>query len=307
MEKDYGTYDVVIVGGSYAGMAAALQLVRGRRSVLVLDGGRRRNRFASTSHGVLGQDGKAPSEIAADAKNQLLEYSNLTWLDGVAVSGEKNGESFAVRTKQSEVIAAKRLVLATGVSDELPEVPGLAERWGQSVFHCPYCHGYELDNGHLGVLATGEASVHQALLIPEWGETTLFTNGVLDPNEEQLKQLRARAVKVERESVAEITGERASVKVRDGRVIELAGLFIAPRVKASSPLTEQLGCEFAEGPLGPYIKTDESKETSVTGVFACGDAARAAGNITFAIADGATAGLAAHRSLIFNKVRWQSA
>ncbi len=291
--------DVIIVGGSYAGMAAALQLARGRRKVTVLDAGQPRNRFASRAHGVLGHDGKAPAEIAGDAKTQLLKYPSLTWRDGTAVFAEKTGEHFAVRTQQDEILTARRLVLATGVSDELPDIHGLAERWGQSVFHCPYCHGYELDNGPLGVLATSEASMHQALLIPDWGPTTFFTNGIFEPDEAQLKQLQARKVTIERERVAEVAGERATVKLRDGRVIELAGLFIASRIKPSSPLAEQLGCEFTEGPLGPYVNTNATKETSVPGVFACGDAARAAGSVTFAIADGALAGMAAHRSLIF--------
>jgi thioredoxin reductase len=295
-------YDVIVVGGSYAGMAAALQLVRGRRNVFVLDAGRRRNRFAGTSHGVLGQDGKAPSEIAGDAKAQLLTYPSLAWRDGTAVFAEKTGEHFAVHTEQDEILTGRRLVLATGVSDELPELPGLAERWGQAVFHCPYCHGYELDNGSLGVLATGEASLHQALLIPDWGPTTFFTNGVFEPDDDQLRRLQARNVTIEREQVTAITGQHASVKLRDGRVIELAGLFVASRIKAASPLAEQLGCEFADSPLGPYVKTDETKETSVAGVFACGDAARATGNVTFAMADGALAGVAAHRSLIFGNL-----
>ena len=295
-------YDVIIVGGSYAGMAAALQLVRARRSVAVLDAGQRRNRFATTAHGVLGQDGRAPSAIADDAKGQLLRYPTLTWRDVRAVSAEKTADHFTVQTAQGEILTASRLIVATGVIDELPEIAGLAERWGQSVFHCPYCHGYELDQGPLGVLATGAASMHQALLIPEWGQTTFFTNGVCAPDNDQLKQLHARGVTIESELVTAISGERAAINLRDGRVIELAGLFIASRVKAASPLAEQLGCEFAEGPLGPYIKTDATQNTSVAGVFACGDAARIAGNVTFAIADGALAGMAAHGSLILGEL-----
>lgn len=294
-------YDVIIVGGSYAGMAAALQLARGRRNVCVIDAGQRRNRFASSSHGVLGQDGTAPSEHVGNAKAQLLRYPNVTWRDGTAVLAEKTGDSFAVHMEQDAIVVARRLVLATGVTDDLPAIPGLAERWGQSVFHCPYCHGYELDRGPLGVLATGEASLHQALLIPEWGPTTFFTNGVFVPDDDQLQQLQARDVTLERELVTEITGNRATVHLQDGRVVALAGLFIASRVKAASPLAEQLGCESTESPLGPSVKTDGTKETSVAGVFACGDAARVAGNVTFAMADGAMAGLAAHRSLIFGE------
>lgn len=292
-------FDVIIVGGSYAGMAAALHLARGRRTVAVLDAGQRRNRFASTAHGVLGQDGTAPADLAATAKAQLLKYPTVTWRDGTAVVAEHTGDHFTVHTKQDEILTAQRLVLATGVTDDLPAIPGLAERWGQSVFHCPYCHGYELEHGPLGVLATGAASLHQALLIPEWGPTTFFTNGVFEPHDDQLKQLHARGVTIERALVTAITGKHAVVHLVDGRVIELAGVFVASKTQGTSPLAAQLGCAVTESPLGAYIETDGSKETSVTGVFACGDAARAAGNISFAIADGALAGMAAHRSLIW--------
>jgi thioredoxin reductase len=295
-------YDVIIVGGSYAGMAAALQLVRARRTVCILDTGLRRNRFASTSHGFLGQDGKAPSAIAGEAKVQLLKYPNLTWRDNAAVFGEKTGDYFTVHTAQNEVLTAWRLVLAMGVVDELPKIPGLAERWGKSVFHCPYCHGYELDGGSIGVLATNAASLHQALLIPDWGQTTLFTNGILEPDDDQLRQLKMRHVKIERELVTEINGKHASVNLRDGRVTDLVGLFVTSRVKVASPLPEQLGCEFADSPLGSCIKTDGTQETSITGVFACGDVARPAGSITFAIADGAMAGMAVHRSFILSEL-----
>lgn len=293
-------YDVIIVGGSYAGMAAALQLARARRRVIVLDAGQRRNRFASAAHGILGNDGTPPGEIAARAKEQLLRYPSVTWQDGIAISSQKNGEHFTVLTDRGNSFEARRLILATGVSDELPAIPGLSERWGQSVFHCPYCHGYELNQGPLGVLASGEISMHQALLVPDWGQTTLFTNGTFEPDRNQREQLKARDVKIEREDVAEIIGEHAAVKLRDGRVIELAGLFVAPRTTGTNALTEQLGCEHQEGPIGSFITTNETKETTVAGVFACGDSARAVGNVTFAMADGAMAGTAAHGSLIFS-------
>jgi len=291
-------FDVIILGGSYSGMAAALQLARGRRSVLVIDAGVRRNRFASASHGLLGQDGKTPDEIASNAKAQLLEYPSVTWRDGTAISAEKNGEHFAVKTDSNEIFIGKRLILALGVRDNIPGIPGLKERWGQSVFHCPYYHGYELNSGHLGVIATSEMSMHQALMIPDWGITTFFTNGVFEPDEEQRRQLAARNVSIERELISDISG-RAIVTLRDGRMISLAGLFVASQVSVSSPLAQQLGCELEESPLGFIIKTDALKETSIPHIFACGDAARAAGNLTFAIADGVLAGTAAHRSLMF--------
>ncbi|MGV8838268.1 NAD(P)/FAD-dependent oxidoreductase [Cellvibrio sp.] len=293
-------FDVIVIGGSYAGMAGALQLARGRRQVAVIDAGIRRNRFAEHSHGVLGQDGKSPALIASEAKAQLLEYPNLTWIEGTVESAEKAGDLFTVITGDNKTLSAKRLLLASGVSDHLPAITGLQDRWGKTVFHCPYCHGYELNQGLLGVLAVSEASVHQALLIPDWGPTTLFTNNCFTPNELQLKQLAARNVRIETEPVSEIAGEQSAVvKLANGRLVELAGLFVASLTKPASPIAYDLGCELAESPIGFYVKTDEFKQTTIPGVYACGDLGRAMGSVTFAIGDGAQAGFAVHRSLIF--------
>lgn len=294
------TFDVIVIGGSYAGMAGALQLARGRRQVAVIDAGIRRNRFAAHSHGVLGQDGKSPALIASEAKAQLLLYPNLSWIEGTVERAEKVGDLFQVTTRDQQTLSAKRLLLATGVSDHLPAITGLQDRWGKTVFHCPYCHGYELNQGPLGVLAVSEASLHQALLIPDWGPTTLFTNNCFTPDELQLKQLAARHVRLETEAVTEITGEQAAVvKLANGRLVELAGLFVASLTKPASPIAQDLGCELAESPVGFYVKTDDFKQTSIPGVFACGDLGRAMGSVTFAIGDGAQAGFAIHRSLIF--------
>lgn len=292
-------YDVIVIGGSYSGMAAALQLARARRNVLVMDTGLRRNRFAASSHGLLGRDGHHPSEIAATAKAQLLAYSTVTWMDTAAVSAEKRDGVFTVRCERGSSVQAARLILASGVRDELPPVPGLGDRWGKSVFHCPYCHGYELNEGKVGVLAVGEVSMHHALMLPDWGETSFFLNEAFDLDEEQRRQLAVRGVTVETEKVAEVFGEHASVRLEGGRVFDLAGLFVASRIQASNPVAEQLGCELSDSPLGLYISTDNLRETSVPGVFACGDVVRPAGNVTFAISDGVMAGTAAHRSLIW--------
>jgi thioredoxin reductase len=293
-------YDAIVIGGSYAGMAGALQLARGRRRVLVIDEGKRRNRFVTHSHGVLGQDGKSPTAIAEEAKAQLLKYPTVDWLQGSVEYAQKAGDLFAVNTGDGQGFSAKRLLLATGVSDHLPAITGLQDRWGKTVFHCPYCHGYELNQGNLGVLATSEASLHQALIIPDWGPTTLFTNNCFTPNELQLKQLAARGVTIETERVTEVAGERAAiVKLANGRLVELAGLFVASLTKPANPIAQDLGCELAESPLGFYVKTDELKQTSIPGVFACGDLGRPTGSVTFAIGDGAQAGFALHRSLMF--------
>ena len=154
------------------------------------------------------------------------------------------------------------MILATGVTDELPEIPGLAERWGKSVFHCPYCHGYELGGEDVGVLAVSPMSMHHALMLPDWGRTTFFLNGAFVPDEEQMAELAKRGVSVEMEPIERIAGDHADVELRDGRVVRLAGLFTMTQTKPSSPLAEQLGCALDEGPIGPFIKTDGFKETT---------------------------------------------
>lgn len=291
-------YHAVIVGGSFAGMAAGLQLARARRRVLVLDAGVRRNRFAATSHGFLGQDGRAPGEIVAEGRAQLLAYPTVTWVDGAAASARQAGEGFVTETEAGQTVESELLILATGVIDELPAVPGLAERWGQHVFHCPYCHGYELDQGRIGVIGTGPFSLHQAQMLPHWGTVTLFTNGVVPLDAEQSADLARRGVTIEPTPIAAIV-DAATVQLADGRLVPMDGLFAACRTRVAGPLAAQLGCAFEEGPLGAFIRTDEMKQTTVSGVFACGDAARAAGSVSFAVADGVMAGTAAHRKLLF--------
>lgn len=293
------SYDAIIIGGSYAGLSAGLQLARARRRVLVVDAGARRNRFASHSHGFLGQDGRPPEEIAADGRAELMDYPNVTWTVGEATAADSEGDGFRVTLGSGEVEQGRRLILAGGVRDELPPVDGLAERWGRSVFHCPYCHGYELDLGRIGVLAVSPMSMHHAMMLPDWGSTTLFTNGAFIPDAEQLEQLARRGVVVEPDAVKSIGGERADINLADGRCVALDGLFVLPRTHMNSPLAEQLGCALNDGPMGRYLQVTETQETSVPGVFACGDAALMAGSVALAVGTGARAGAGAHQSLIF--------
>lgn len=298
------THDVIVVGGSFAGLSAAMQIARARRRVLVVDAGMPRNRFAHASHGFLGQDGRSPAEILETARAQVLAYpaAELCRDEATQATGADGG--FELSLASGATARAKRLVLATGVVDELPDIPGLGERWGKSVLHCPYCHGYEVGDGRLGVLAVGEMSLHQALLLPDWSaNVTLFSNGTFEPSDEQRAKLAARGVRIDARAVLEVVGEGATlsaVRVRgaDGEeAIGLDALFTASRTRMASPLAEQLGCAFDEGPFGPVIRVDERKATTVPGVFAAGDAARAPHNATWASADGVMAGIAAQQSL----------
>lgn len=296
-------HDVIVIGGSYAGMSAALQLGRARRDVLVIDAGQRRNRFATHAHGVLGHDGVPPDVIAAKGRAEVLAYPTVAWRDAQVDDARAIPGGFAVRVGD-EVLRARRLVLATGVIDDLPAIPGLAERWGRSVFHCPYCHGYELDEGPLGVLGTSPHALHSVALIAEWstrGGTTLFLDEGCEPDDDALAELERREVRVERTRVAALEGDGPGVVARlhDGRTIALAGMFVAPRLRVAAPFAAQLGCELEDGPMGSVFRTDPTKETTVPGVFACGDTAAAFGTVAVAMAHGVLAGTAAHRSLVF--------
>ncbi|MFS2136118.1 NAD(P)/FAD-dependent oxidoreductase [Duganella sp. Dugasp56] len=291
-------FDVIVIGGSYAGLSAAMPLARARRRVLVIDAGQRRNRYARHSHGFLGQDGREAAAIVADGRAQLMKYPTVRWLEGAAEQAARTEHGFRVTLSDGSTFQSLRLVLATGVVDELPPVAGLTERWGSSAFHCPYCHGYELMEGAIGVLATGPMSIHHALMLPDWGRVTFFLNGAFEPDEAQLASLKERGVAIECTPVKAIGGH-AAVELKDGRTLEMAGLFVLTRIHSASPLAEQLGCALEQGAIGSHVRTDAMKASSVPGVFVCGDAARMFGNVGMAVADGGMAGAAAHQSLIF--------
>jgi thioredoxin reductase len=291
-------YDAIIIGGSYAGLSAALQLARARRRILVIDAGQRRNRFAADSHGFLTRDGQPAADIAAEGRANVAAYPNVHWHDGTATSARQDGDTFVIELDGASTVRGARLVLATGVRDDLPPIEGLAERWGKSVFHCPYCHGYELNEGRIGVLASGPLSVHQAQMLPHWGQVTFFTNGVCPLDDAQRADLQARGVQIDDTPVRRLVNV-ATVVLEDGRQDIMTGLFTYGRVHMTSPIAEQLGCTFEQGPLGPFIRTDEGRQTTVPAVFAAGDAMRAASSVALSVADGAMAGIGAHRSLLF--------
>lgn len=199
------------------------------------------------------------------------------------------------------MLGSSRLILAFGISDDLPALPGLAERWGRSVLHCPYCHGYEFSGQRLGVLYMSPFSFHQALLIAEWGPTTLYLNGDAGPDEATLRMLNGRGVLIEPAPVVALHGEGeqlTSIEVQGGRMTAVDALYVGARNRLNSGVAHHLGCEMDEGPFGHIIRTDGMKMTTVPDVFAAGDITRGAHSVAWASADGVTAGLAAHRSLI---------
>ncbi|MBY5749956.1 NAD(P)/FAD-dependent oxidoreductase [Rhizobium leguminosarum bv. viciae] len=295
------SFEAIVIGGNFAGLSAAMQLARARRRVLLVDAGAPRNRFSEASRGFLGQDGQTPAAIMQEGKRQLSLYPTITIREGKVVRAQSDGDAFIIGTEDGGEERAARIVLATGVSDTLPEIPGLQERWGRSALHCPYCHGFEVSGGKLGVLANHPHSAHSAMMIPDWGQTTYFAQALFEPDEEQLVKLTARGVRIERSPIVELLGDNPkleAVRLADGRVVPLDAVFVAPKTAMASPVAEQLGCTFDDGPFGPVIRTGDNKETTIKGVFAAGDAASAMHNATLASAAGVLAGVHCHQSLV---------
>ena len=302
-------YDVIIIGGSFAGLSAALYLARARRSVCIVDAGKPRNRFAEHSHGFLSRDGSDPRALLAAARAQVSEYPSVTFLHGLAIDASMEAGRCYVAMDSGEVLTSSKLLLAYGISDKLPAIQGLAERWGKSAFHCPYCHGYEFSGQNLGVLNLSPMSAHQAILISEWGPTTYFLNGAPPVDQDLRKHLAGRQIAVETAPVVALVGSGTSlsgIHLEDGQVRTIDALFLAPPTYLNSPIAEQLGCEIDEGPLGTTVRTDDTKMTSITDVYAAGDITRSAHNITFACADGVMAAMAMHRSLVFDATKTEA-
>ena len=298
-------YDAIIIGGSYAGLSAAIHITRARRSVCVVDAGSPRNRFADASHGFFGQDGAEPLAMIAGARAQVDAYPGVRMIADTVEDATGSNAAFEVALAGGGTVEGRKLVLAFGISDVLPDIRGLTERWGETVLHCPYCHGYEHGGGKLGVLWTAPMSAHQAALIADWGATTLYLNGHAMPDGDARAMLDRRGVAIEPAAIRALQGEGntlSSLLMADNRETPIEALFLAPRSRLNSPVAEQLGCALDDGPFGPVIRTDAAKLTTVTGVYAAGDIARAPHNASWAAADGVTAGISLHQSLVFEQL-----
>lgn len=294
------SFDVVVIGGSFAGLSAALQLGRARLRVAVIDAGSPRNRFASHAHGVLALDGVPGSEILSRARAQMRTYPTVTLIEGTATGARADGEEFIVSLKVGSDLRARRLLLSGGVRDVLPDIPGVAERWGKTALHCPWCHGYEVGGGPIGILGRGEMAGHYALMVSNWGEATVFLQSDATLSAEEIQHLGERGATIERIAIAHLEGPAPALEaavLTDGRRVPLRALFVGSSVEPSDGLAVQLGCAFVDTPVGRVVEVDKMQQTSVAGVYAAGDLARAAGNVTWAVTDGMAAGHAIFRSL----------
>jgi thioredoxin reductase len=294
--------DVIIIGGSFAGLAAALQLGRARRKVTVLDTGLPRNRFADHSHGLLGHDHKPPLEILAEARQQLARYPTVRLVNARAESISGAIDDFSVLTGDGESLKARRLILSYGVADQMPDVPGFAESWGSSIVPCPYCDGFEVAGRHWGLVWSGPQSNTYVRLYHDWTDTlTVLANGHEIPPDIRA-DLARRGIPVVDGRVTEIAQHEdrsATVKLDTGPNIAVDIVFAHPRNKPSARLHESLGLATVDTPLGIALKVDERRETSMPGVYAAGDLANPLmASVTLAISHGATAGISAQQSML---------
>ncbi|WP_198118577.1 NAD(P)/FAD-dependent oxidoreductase [Massilia rhizosphaerae] len=294
--------DVIIIGGSFAGLAAALQLGRARRKVVVLDTGRPRNRFAGHSHGLLGHDHKPPLDILAEARQQLARYPTIRLVTARAESVSGAIDDFCVVTDDNESLRARRLILSYGVADQMPNVPGFAESWGTSIVPCPYCDGFEVAGQHWGVVWAGPQSHQSVRLFRDWTDKlTVFADGH-DIAPDIQADLARRNIPVVDGRIVEIAhqkGHITTVNLDTGRNIAVDILFAQPRNKPSASLHEPLGLATVDTPVGIVLKVDERRQTSMPGIYAAGDLATPfLPSVTQASAQGAMAGIFAQQSML---------
>ena len=294
--------DVIIIGGSFAGLAAALQLGRARRKVTVLDTCRPRNRFAGHSHGLLGHDHKPPLDILAEARRQLARYPTVKLVNARAESVSGAIDDFSVVTDDNESLRARRLILSYGVADQMPDVPGFAESWGTAIVPCPYCDGFEVAGRHWGLVWSGPQSHNYVRLYGDWTETlTVFADGHDVPPDIRADLARRNTSVVDGRitEIARHGGHHASVKLDTGSSVAVDILFAHPRNKPSASLHASLGLATVDTPFGIALKVDERRETSIPGIYAAGDLANPLmASVTTAISHGATAGISAQQSML---------
>ncbi|GAA4632279.1 NAD(P)/FAD-dependent oxidoreductase [Actinoallomurus vinaceus] len=300
-------YDVVVVGGGAAGLNGALMLARSRRSVVVIDAGAPRNAPATGVHGFLSRDGIPPAELLERGRSEVRGYG------GQVVPGEvdtvvREDDGFAVTLADGRTVRARRLLVATGLVDELPDIPGLRARWGRDVLHCPYCHGWEVRDQAIGVLATGPMSVHQALMFRQLSDDVTFFSHTMSPTAEEAEQLAARGIGVVNGEVAslEIVGDRlVGVRLSDGTMVGREALAVASRMTARAGFLEALGLRPVEHPMGvgANIPADATGRTEVPGVWVAGNVTDLVAQVGTSAAAGAAAGAQINADLIAEETR----
>ena len=292
-------FDVIIVGGSYSGLAASMALGRALRQVLIIDSGKPCNRQTPKSHNFITQDGKTPEEIVTLARQQVGLYDTVSFFKGLAINGTKTKNGFAIQAASGEKFGSKKLIFATGISDIMSGIDGYAECWGISVLHCPYCHGYEVRNIRTGILGNGEYGFEFSNLISNWtNDLTLFTNGTSTLTDEQTTKIESHNIKIVEKEIEKLdhsSGYIQNIIFSDGTKSSVKALYARAPFIQHCIIPESLGCDVTnEG----YIKVDTFQRTSVHGIFASGDNSTRMRTLANAVATGTAAGMAANKEII---------
>jgi thioredoxin reductase len=288
-------WDCIVIGGGAAGLSAALVLGRARRRTLVIDAGEQSNRAAHGIGGLLGQDGRPPDEFYAAGRDELAAYPAVELRPGEVVGAERNGDGIVLELADGERERARRVLLATGMDYRRPELAGIEERWGGSVFHCPFCHGWEVRERALGVLDRGETGVQRALLLRAWSDdVTLYSDGPAELDTDEAELLRGAGVDVDERPVAGLRGpgeELSAIVFADGSERDCGGLLVPVTLHQRTKLAEQLGATLvSKSPLvADAVEVDEGFHSSVAGLFAAGDASGQMQSVANAIAAGSRA------------------
>ena len=301
-------WECAIVGGGAAGLSAALVLGRARRRTLVIDAGEQSNRAAHGIGGLLGQDGRPPADLYADGRRELAKYPSVQVVDGQVTSATaQDGPAFRLELADGSVHHVQRILLAGGMQYEAPDIPGLDEHWGGSVFHCPFCHGWEARDQALAVLADGDRAVHMALMLRGWtDDIVVVTNGPSGLDDDQNRALADAGVLVDERKIVEFAsrdGALTAVMFADGDELKREGVLVASALRQRTDLVTQLGVRIA--PPGPVVvdavMVDAVQRTSVPGVFAAGDVCAQMPQVAAAIAAGSAAAAAIVQSLLHDQ------
>jgi thioredoxin reductase len=300
-------YDVVVVGGGAAGLNGALMLARSRRSVVVVDAGRPRNAPADGVHGLLGREGTPPAELLARGREEVLGYGGEI-RSGEVAAVTRDGGRFTVTLTDGGALSARRLLVTTGLVDELPDIPGLREQWGNDVVHCPYCHGWEVRDRAIGVLATGPMSVHQAQMFRQLSADVTYFAHTTAPTAEQAEELAARDIRVVTGTVAGIEtdgGRITGVRMADGTVVARTTVAVATRMVARTGFLTGLGLRPVPHPsgMGEHLPADATGRTDVPGVWVAGNVTDLSAQVGPSAAAGANAGAQINADLITEEIR----
>lgn len=292
------SFDVIIIGGSYAGLSAAMSLGRSLRKVLIIDSGLPCNRQTPHSHNFITQDGEKPAAIAVKALEQVLKYDTVRLFKDTVVTAAVYKNAFEIKTLNGNHFTAKKLVIASGIRDILPPVPGLKECWGISVIHCPYCHGYEFKGRRNAILLNHEMIFHLVPMIKNLtAELTVLTNGEVKLSEEQAELLAKANVKLIQQPIHNIVHENGSlthIVFADGTVAAMDALYVKAAFEQHAAVAAQLGCELTEH---GHISVDNMQKTSLPGVFACGDCSSMMRSVATAVYTGNVAGAMVNKEL----------